>query len=168
MLGDRHVIPWLGVLALICGGLIIGLRFRRGNHRSYLVPYRNPGLAAGYRNVVLVMPILAVAFVPMTILMAPTSLDLDVRLDVSRRVGGFVLFGAIAALLGGVGASLALMFRPPRWLVPAWLREEDLRIRFVPPRPGWSDWAMLMLGLVLVVAALGCLAFATFELLVGS
>jgi hypothetical protein len=131
----------------------------------YLAPYRNPSLPAAYRNLVLILPILAVGFVPVLVLLAPSSLNLDLGFAISRRVRGLMLFGAIAMMLGGVGLSLTLMFSPPRWLIPGWLREEDMRVGFVPPGPGRFDWAMLALGAVVVVVAGGCLAFAVYQLL---
>jgi hypothetical protein len=148
-------LQWFALAALMVLALITSVGFHRGWRRLRRSArfYRNQNAPAAIRNLSLVMPVLALGSVPVLIALAPLSLRLSV--DFPERVQTTLVFGFFAYFLAYVGFLLILLYRPPAWLVPSWLREEDKRIGYKPPPPDRFDRFLLLLGLPFVFAGAG-------------
>lgn len=139
-----------GLAILATGAFIRGLRFRRGADRSLLGLYRNANMPAVYRNIPLVLPLptkgvlvsIAIAAVGYLRLLGEPSAQMDALLGIAL----------IECLLGVFALTVALAFWSPAWLTPAWLREDDERVGYAPPKPGWADrlWLLIALGIVAI------------------
>lgn len=163
-----------GQLAALLGCLVVSLnlvgslRFRAGKTpllasggRDALIRrYRNPNSPLLWRMVPLLGPLLSAGSLPVLAVLALWPL-LDVTPSpLPPRVDVALLFGSAGLAALSLGAAAAIAYRRPRWLVPAWLAEDDRRVGHVPLPPDRLDLVSALfvgaLGLgggVLVLAA---------------
>ena len=119
--------PQKAVLLAAGFGLVFfvqGIRIRAGISRGWQRLYWNRNLPVYYRNA-------SLTFLPISLLIVVALVG--VALDSV----GLVPWGAWVTLLALVGFITIVpyfMFRPPTWLKPKWLREEEARIEADPSR----------------------------------
>lgn len=145
--------------------VVSSVQFYRGvspQSRKWLRNYRNPRLPAIYRNLPIVTPMVALAFVP--ILVIALIVRIDVHLDVPDHLAAAGGLALVAVMLGLGGLSAISSVRPPAWLIPGWLRDEDRQIGYVPPRMDWFDVATLGFGILLLLVAAGMAVLAMARL----
>jgi hypothetical protein len=146
-------LAWAIGLALTVAGAVSGIRFRRGRSPRSVALYRNPAFPASFRNLPLIWPLGVTAAIPLLILAAPRAFGISLLSEIPRRPGGFVLGVLLAMLFGSFGLILVIGRRVPRRLIPAWLREEDERLQFRPPKADWFDVTLLVVGFIGVIVA---------------
>ncbi|HET7071062.1 MAG TPA: hypothetical protein VFI40_09570 [Nocardioides sp.] len=151
----------LGAIALLA--LIRGVRFRRGQDRSYLGLYRNTNLPAVYRHLPLVLPfgggyLLAI--------LVAAALERLVPPEEADPVLNLLLVTLIplAGILMCVVAIVRMPY-PPSWLTPRWLTDEDRSIGYERPKLGWADYGWLLIAAVGVLGGLVMLAYVGFVLI---
>ena len=131
------------VLTVLCiSGVWIGLRFRAGGHRAFVVRYRDSSLPSSLRNMPIFAPIVAGLALPLLV-----GIDLAVFLGRSSDLKAIALRLGLPYLLLSFALVAALIYVQPRWLVPRWLRQEDEAVHYQPPKPSWEDRALLVVGL---------------------
>ena len=149
-------------------GIARGILIRLGVDRTWAARYRDPDLPSYLRNGPLALIPLCLAFL---LCMIPVyAIDMDgPRAD----LGGGLAIGGLLLIL----ASVVLMERPPRWIKPAWLRDEeelerlgyhsayfeelDERGRYTPRwqlRLAWAVVAVVPLGVIFLDWPPGALA----------
>jgi hypothetical protein len=132
---------------------IQGLRFRRGTDQSLMGLYRNAGIPVIFRNLALVVPFAGALILVLIALAAGRYFQLwgepSVVVD-----GVFAIFMIELALCGSA-LLLALAFWAPSWLIPAWLRDDEDLVGYVPPKHGWEDriWLLIAGGIVAIGVA---------------
>ncbi|TAL11376.1 MAG: hypothetical protein EPO00_03430 [Chloroflexota bacterium] len=146
-------LSWVTFSSMAALALIGGLAFRRGRFPGFADRYHNTELPAVWRNLPLVVPFVMIAMLPMILFIAPTALNIDVHLGIPDWVLSIFVYGGMIASFTILGISGVLAVRPPRWLIPRWLREVDTRIGFHPPKLDWFDWFVVALALAMFVAA---------------
>lgn len=141
-------IAWLVMTIFGAAALVRGWEFRRGSNRDLSDLYRNTTQPNIYRHLPLVLPYIGAYLL---IVLAGTGIFHLVANPESRRVvDGVLAIVAVASIFGVFSLSIFVMYRPPRWLVPRWLVEEDRILGYTRPRPGWFD----RLGLATAIASL--------------
>ena len=158
-------VGWLVMLVFAVGALIRGLLFRRGTHRGLLVLYRSPAQPRMYRNLPLVIPFLGGLMVVLVLGLAPATFSLAIESPLPRQLSEGLAMMFVSLLPFGFGAWTALSYRPPTWLVPDWLRDDDQRIGYVPPGPDWFDHLALLAGLVSAALGIGLVGFGVLRAL---
>jgi hypothetical protein len=142
---------------------VSSLAFRRGRLRRMARVYRNTAAPAVIRNLVIASPLLSLLMIPLLAITAPLAWHLAVP-DVPERVIKAYAFGALGyALLVG-GGALLLLSHPARWLIPAWLSDEDLKLGYRPPKADWFDNLLFLLGFPLLFGG----AVAVFAAIVNA
>ena len=156
-------VAWIGLTAIAIVAFLRGIRFRRGDDRSYLGLYRNTNLPATYRHLPLVLPFAGAYLLCLLLAAGARSLarpeTVDPRLDL-----------LLAAL---VAASFLLTFAtiivraclPPGWLTPRWLAEDDRSVGYERPKLGWADFAWLLIAAIGLLAALLVVAYVAYVLI---
>lgn len=153
---------WAILIGLYAIGTALAIAFRRGPtervRRSFLGTYRNGDLPRILRNGWMWFPILWGLLLPAILIVAilfgqgsPPDWPHWAR---SALVWGLSSYAALA-----MGISLVLAYRPPRWLVPQWLQNQDMLDRYVTPPPDWFDRTFLGIGIVFLI---GCPVFAVY------
>jgi hypothetical protein len=143
------------VLATGClVALFFGLRFRRGHDRRSLRWYRNPSLPTAARNIPLVIHILAGLWIPLLLVDAPALLNLQLPV-LPRRVEVLLMFGYASYFFLSVAVVDVLLYRPPIRLIPAWLREDDRRLGYTPPKTDRFDKIVLAFSLPFFLIGIG-------------
>jgi hypothetical protein len=147
-----------GWLLFVIGSILAivqGWRFRRGNR--YMLPmYYSSALPAVARN----LPLLGL---PFGLLILPWLLAIGSLVAAASPTAwphwavSAVFWGSGAYLSFAIGLILVLAYRPPQWLMPAWLRDVNARGIQVPPPTDWFDRVGLAVG---VFFLLGTLLFA--------
>jgi hypothetical protein len=141
----------IGAMAMALYSLRLGRAFRRGPSSKALGLYRDPGRSAFTRNFALLAE--PTGWAMLVAIAIDLGLVLAFRNADSR--GRSALFGLVVCVTLGTGfGAYALTFRPPRGLVPPWLRADDLRVGWVAPRPNIDDLMSLLLFIFFIVAAL--------------
>jgi hypothetical protein len=158
---------WLLVLILAAFALDGGIKFRRGTRRTALRAYRNPSLPASYRNIVLVLPYVGAFVAGMLIVMSPMVFPIPIG-TIPRSVGTSLAFLLLGMVTVAFGLSLVVTFRPPAWLLPAWLRDDDRKERYRPRPPDLLDKSLLLLGCLGLIAGVGLLVGGVLVLARGS
>jgi hypothetical protein len=115
---------WLVVVAELVVGLVIGVRFRRGDPR-YIDWLDQDG-----PDSVRLLPILGI---PLAIFGLPLLLLIGALFawppEWPRSIQWLVGFGLLAWGLTGLGIVTLMAYRPPFWLVPPWVLAQD---RYAP------------------------------------
>jgi hypothetical protein len=154
------VIGWVIAIVAMPAALALSIFTRRGRgrraRRAALDLYRRYEQPAVIRNSWIVMPVLAGGFIPLLVVVAPLVLGITVTLPI--RLQYLVMFGTLSYAFLFFGTVLVLLYRPPRWLVPGWIIEDDRRTGWIPPRPDLFDRAFLLFGLVLLAGGVAALA----------
>ena len=152
---------WAILVVAMPVALALSLFTRRGRcpraRRAALDAYRRYEQPAVIRNGWFVMPVLAGGSIPLLIAVAPLLLGITVP-TIPIGLKYLVGFGTMSYLFFLIGTVLVLMYRPPRWLVPGWVVEDDERTGFTPPGPGLFDRAFLLLGLLFLAGGVAALA----------
>jgi hypothetical protein len=152
-----YVPVWLIFSVISVASLYTGLNFRRGTMRHALHTYRNPDIPAVIRNGSVVAALTSVLQLPILILLAPfvllpLSLSRHAHIVIALVLGGDIL------TVGGV--SWVLAFRPPRWLVPDWLRADDELVGWVAPPADWFDRLLLVVTILALIGGIALLVGA--------
>src|SRR5262245_46790679 len=127
----------LWIIVVLVGSLVMSVVTWRGRsaraRKAFLDLYRRPYLPTIIRNAWMVIPILVASLVT-----AWLGVAIVPNLAESGSLGDSVAFplafGAIGLGFAPFGAFLLLASRPPVWLVPRWLPEDDRRAEYEPPR----------------------------------
>ena len=137
------------IVAIIFGlALVFGLLFRRGAIRGeYLARYRDPNAPAAIRNIGIVSPLLAVLIIPLLVATSPFAGQIASGWVLPKTIDGLLEFGAAGYFFLSAAIVDVALYRPPAWLVPRWLREDDQRIRWVPPQGTLRDKGLLALAI---------------------
>jgi hypothetical protein len=147
--GDQE--RWIAIIVAVAGFLAIiqGVRVRRGTYRYWLRWYDDPDFWEPYRNAPLVA-------IPTGLWALLGGIGIATKDSAPAPVVDLLLAVALLALSFSGVASL----RPPRWLIPRWLRERD--VPHLPSRTSkvgrWFDVGLLGL------CALGAFGGAVFLL----
>ena len=115
--------------------------------------YRRVELPAYLRNLWIVMPLLAGGLVPVAIEVFVAQ-NVPTSTAVPPWLGTLIAYGSVAYGFLVFGSVLVLGSRPPKWLLPTWLREDDRASGFRPPSPTWFDRAWGILGVLFILAGL--------------
>ena len=154
-------LAWALVCIALVGALIGSIAFRSGRsarvRRPGLRSYRRTELPAYLRNLWIVMPIMSGGFFPLGIELF-VVLRLPIAVGVPRWLGDLIVYGSIAYALLLFGSVLILTYRPPKWLIPKWLLEDDRLVGYNPPAPELFDRAWALMGVVFVIGGLVALA----------
>lgn len=147
-------IAWVGLTVFSVLSLRRGLEFRRGSNRGLLGLYRSTTSPIVYRQLPLVLPFVSGA-VLILLIAAALFAGLGPAHPTTRAftVEGVLAFAGLLFMFFTFSISIALMYWPPRWLIPAWLRDDDERVGFKRPKPGWLDRFWLLVGLSPAVVA---------------
>src|SRR3954469_5960355 len=127
-----------------------GVRIARMTRRLAGI-YRSVDQPAVIRNLPVVMPVIACGALPAVLLIAPMALSITSSIVLAKWALNLIALGGIAYVFLVTGGSLALLYRPPAWLTPSWLAEEDGRLGYPAPRAGWFDRLFLLIGVLFVV-----------------
>jgi hypothetical protein len=163
MLSDQFA--WVIGLAIIVAGAVSGIRFRGGRSPRSVALYRNPAFPASFRNLPLIWPLVVTGAIPLLILSAPRAFGIQLLSELPRRPQSFLLGVLLAMLFGSLGLILVIGLRVPRRLIPGWLREDDERLQFRPPKPDWFDVILLVVGVIGVIVASALLLSACMLIL---
>jgi hypothetical protein len=147
-MGD--VIVWILVAISVTLAFVSSIAFRRGDRRFGLELYRRSDQPALFRNLPIVMPLLSVAIAPVVAILIP----IPISLSSPRWLMDLVFFGTGSYAFLVIGTVLVLLYRPPRWLVPRWLAEDDRRSGYRPPAPDLFDRAWLVVGVLFMAGGL--------------
>lgn len=142
-----------------------GNRLWHGQDRSLLRNYRDGRSTAIIRNGKLADLPIGVMLMMLGFASAPFVLFPGLVAD--RTLRGALLLSGLAWVALTAGAYLVLTFRPPEWMVPPWLREDDQQTGFVTPTPTWFDKGLLVLGVLQFIIAAGLLIYAASRLAAG-
>ena len=156
------LVIWLGLVSGAAFFFRMSRAFRTGRDRRRLELYRDARRSALTRNLVLVgegagwfvAPGGLVAFV---VILASDSLPRMAVASAFTVFFGYVLFVASVAQV--------LAYRPPRWLIPDWLRDDDHRVGWVAPKPNVPDQIQVAINVSLAVASLVMIALGTLLIL---
>lgn len=150
---------WIIVVGFIVAS-VLGWRFRRGTYRGYVTQHRSSGDLAIWRNLPLVGPLLTTLVLPLVLLAAPAVFNLPLPSDTPRAVQEAVILAAWSFFFWLLVLASVFAYRPPAWLLPRWLREEDEAVGYVPPTPDSRDRAILLCGLAFTIPALAFMVLA--------
>lgn len=150
-------VAWAISILLLAAWLVVTLRFRTGRHRVYLRWYRSSSSPRALRNFPIVGPVFCGLILPLLVAANPIVIGSTSfpGIDPSALVVIVLVAGTYFFL--SVAATAYLLYRPPLWLVPRWLREEDAQIGYVSAPADWFDKVLLgglgslsfMLGVIL-------------------
>jgi len=145
-----------GAIAFVIVGFVVGIRFRLG-HRSYVQMMDDEGPA-----LIRLMPILGI---PVAILSIPLVIGIGVlveRPDWPHWARSVTLWGTFAWGCAELAVLTLLVYRPPRWLLPRWLLEQDpfapIQLRTYNRGPVFAVIVfMLFAGMFVAAAIFGAL-----------
>lgn len=137
-------IIWILLVALALYTLWSGFQFRRGKPGYALSMYRNSGLPRAVRNWFLVAPITMALWLPPLLGSAFLLIDLPFGLDLPDRLGSLLGLGAASYFMLSIALVSVLLFRPPESLIPRWLKDDNVRVGYVPPPASAGDWFWLV------------------------
>jgi hypothetical protein len=137
--GVASSLAWGAMIFIAVGVIVRGIRFHRGTDSGLLVVYRRRGLPGVYRNLGIVAPVLGTYLLIVGLAAAPMLLDFLPSVLLPDPVVGFLWGAFIGWVLIGYAVATRLLYRPPIWLIPSWLRSADVRDGYSAPGPDWFD-----------------------------
>jgi hypothetical protein len=124
-------VPWESWASLVFGliFLFFGIGIRLGRLRAWTKLYRARGLPSYWRNGALALIPGGVFFI------AAGALGLMRAADLSSRAWLPLIALCVVLTLGSMALAVWVLWRPPAWLKPRWLRDDDYRAT-APGRSG--------------------------------
>jgi hypothetical protein len=151
--------------AVVALSLRAGIQFRSGPRGNDLAIYRNTSLPRALRNWQSVAPLTMLMLMPAVLGSGLLVFDIQTGIEVSGDVGRFIMLGGESYFLIALAITSVLLFRPPRALIPRWLKDDDDRIGYQPPAPNWFDFAILgLVGVPAFLVGTATLAMALSQL----
>lgn len=142
------------LLLIFVAALVGGLRFRSQPIRTLLEAYRNPYLPTYMRNATIATPFVAAVLLPPLVALVLLFGGFLDGVHLPHHLQGFLVYLTAGWFFTTFALFDAALYRPPRWMIPPWLREDDERVGFVPPPPDWFEKILLLAGLPFLLVGL--------------
>lgn len=143
----KEVLAWVILVFFLSLSFIRTLRFRRGEARTYIDGYRDRNKPAVLRNSPLLQPFLSA--IGLAYLFGAAAAYFMGWPGSNPRVADAVVYVVLfLGLFVALGFAPLVLIKPPSWLVPKWLAEEDVQLGWAPPPLRLFDQVAVGFGLM--------------------